>query len=407
MEVSFMRSSLKLTLSLIILSVIIGIVVGIGTSISALTINGWNPELEYKKHADIMLEAAAKASDPNAKALVENSVYDFGIKGVQEKGQHNFPIKNVGTAVLTLEVNRTTCTCTGIDLSSKSVKPGETAIATVRYDAERATAGSYQQGGTIVTNDPENREIMLSVKGIFTSPIVVNPGSVFFPGIPASESRSATIRFYGFEKTPLQLENPEWNDRNHFEFHLEPSKLNEADQADSMRKNASSVYEGRVTVKSGLPVGTFQEKFFFKSNYLSEPTFELSVRGQITGSGVSISGTGFNKETGSVLLGKTGIGQKIVKDVSIQFTGTAAFRADLKIKEIRPVWLKTMLSEPRDLGGESVRRRLYALTIEVPTDAPVCNFLKSDEENVAMITLETGLDDTPILKLPVQFAVEQ
>ncbi|MDR0705796.1 MAG: DUF1573 domain-containing protein [Planctomycetaceae bacterium] len=402
-----MKFSLNSTLSLIVFSVVTGIVVGIGTTISALTINGWNPELEYKKYTDIMLEAAAKVSNPNAKALVENSVYDFGIKGVQEKGQHNFSIKNVGTAVLTLEVNQTTCTCTGIDLSSKSVKPGETAIAIVRYNAERATAGPYHQGGTIVTNDPENREILLSVKGIFTSPIVVNPGSVFFPSIPVSESRSADIRFYGFEKTPLQLETPEWNNHDHFEFHLEPSTLSEADQADSMRKNAASVYEGRVTIKPGLPVGTFQEKFFFKSNYPSQPTFELSVRGQITGSGVSIYGTGFNKETGSVLLGKTGIGQKIVKDVSIQFTGTAAFRADLKVKEIRPVWLKAILSESRDLGGESVRRCLYSLTIEVPTDAPVCNFIKSDEENVAMITLETGLDDMPILKLPVQFAVEQ
>ncbi|MDR1964854.1 MAG: DUF1573 domain-containing protein [Planctomycetaceae bacterium] len=400
-------SSFKLTLILVIFSGVIGVLVGIGTSISALTINGWNPELEYKKHADLMLEAAAKASNPNAKAFVENAVYDFGIKDVQEKGQHDFPIKNIGTAVLTLEVNRTTCTCTGIDLSSKNLKPGETAIATVRYDAERATTGPYTQGGTIVTNDPENREIFLSVKGIFTSPIVVSPGTVLFPGIPASESRSASIRFYGFEKTPLKLENPEWNDHDHFEFHLEPSELSEADKADSMRKNAGSVYEGQVTVKPGLPVGTFQEKFFFKSNYSSEPAFELSVRGQITGSGVSISGTGFNKETGSVLLGKTVIGQKIVKDVSIQFTGTSAFRADLKIKEIKPAWLKTTLSEPRDLGGESVRRRLYSLTLEIPTDAPVCNFLKSDEENVAMITLETGLDDTPTIKLPVQFAVEQ
>jgi hypothetical protein len=402
-----MKNSLKLTLSLIVLSVVIGIVVGIGTSMFALTINGWNPELEYKKHADIILEAAAKVSNPNAKALVENSVHDFGVKGVQEKGQHDFPIKNVGTAVLMLEVNQTTCTCTGIDLSSKSVKPGETAIATVRYNAERATTGTYQQGGTIVTNDPENREIMLSVKGIFTSSIVVTPNFVFFPSIPATESRSTTIRFYGFEKTPLQLENPEWKDHDHFEFHLEPSTLNETDQANSMTKNAVSVYEGRVTVKPGLPVGTFQEKFFFKSNYSSKPTLELSVRGQITGSGVSIAGTGFNKATGSALLGKTRFGQKIVKDISIQFTGTAAFRADLKIKEIRPVWLKTILSEPRDVGGESARRRLYSLTIEVPTDAPVCNFMKSDEENIAMIILETGLEDTPMLKLPVQFAVEQ
>lgn len=398
---------MRTTVIVIATAILLGVVVGLGSAFSALKINAWNPELEFKKHADLMREAAEEAANPNAKAFIESTVYDFGIRDVKEKGQKTFEIKNVGSAPLTLEVNRTTCTCTGIDLSSKRLLPGQTAIATVHYDAERAMTGPYNQGGTIVTNDPENREIFLSITGIFTSPIVLNPSSAVFPTVPASETRSAKIRIYGFEKTPLQLEDAQWSDRDHFDLKLTPSELNDADKENSLHKLASSVYDAEIVVKPGLPVGTFQEKFTLRTNYAGEPRIEFLARGQVAGSGITIAGTGYLRDKGYALLGKTTVGQRLTKDVSIQFSGVAAMQADLKIKETVPSWLKVSLTQPRDIGSETSRRRFYTVTIEIPTDAPVCNFMKSETESDAMITLETGLSDTPTLKIPIQFAVER
>ena len=390
---------------LTVFSCVLGIVLGIGSAGAVLTVNGWNPELEFKKHADLVVEVFEKNSNPNAKAFIENNIHDFGIKDVKEKGRHEFVIRNDGTAPLTLEVNRTTCTCTGIDLSHKRLSPGQQAVATVHYDAERAMTGPYEQGGTVVTNDPENREIYLGIKGIFTSPIVVSPSNVFFPSIQASGSDSTTIRFYGFEKKKLELETPEWNDHDHFDFVLTPSELTDADKEDRMNKLASSVYEGKVTVKPGLPIGTFQEKFVVKTNYPSEPVLEMFVRGKIVGSGVSITGMGFNKDNGVLSMGSTEVGQKLVRELSIQFSGLSGARADLKIADVKPEWLKTSLTQPRDIGSETARRRFYTLSIEVPATAPVSNFQKADAENVAMITLATGLEAVPLVKIPVQFIV--
>ncbi|MDR0870685.1 MAG: DUF1573 domain-containing protein [Planctomycetaceae bacterium] len=397
----------KQTFILAIVSLVLGVALGIGSAFSALTVNAWNPLLEYKKASEIIKEGAEKNSNPNAKAQIEQTVFDFGIKDVKEKGEHNFEIKNVGTATLTLEVNRTTCTCTGIDLSHKSLAPGQTATAKVRYDAERALTGPYNQGGTVVTNDPEHREIYLGIKGLFTSPIVAEPAAVVFPTLHSAETQTAAVRFFGYDKPLLEITSAEWNDKEHFDFTFQKSELTKTEKDDRMKQNAGSVIEAKITVKPGLPLGMFQEKIYLKTNYTSEPALELAVRGQIAVSGISVTGMGFAKDTGTLLLGTVSKGKTSSRDVSVQFIGTTAAEANLRVKEVKPDFLKTTLTQPKDVGSESSRRRFYTLTLEVPATAPVCNYIKSDEQNIAMVILETGLKDSPVIKIPVQFAVEQ
>ncbi len=390
-----------------LISCVLGIVIGGATAYSALTINGWNPELEYRTREAILREGAEKNTDPNAKAFLAERVHDFGIKNVKEQGKHHFTIQNIGTTPLTLFVDKTTCTCTGIDLSTKVVAPGKTAIATVNYDAERATTGTYNQGGTILTNDPENREIFLAVRGVFTVPIVMSPAEIVIPSISATETKTATIRFYGFEKEPLVLETPQWSDREHFDISIVPAELTDEDKENSLFMSATTVYEGTVTIKPGLPIGSFLERFHIKSNYVSQPSAEFLVQGQIRGGAVSITGSAYRKDTGVAVLGKTPAGQKLARELSIQFSGMSAVLVDLKIKEVFPAWLSVNLTEPRDLGSDVARRRFYSLMIEVPATAPVSSFSAGAQENAAVIVLETGLEDIPVIKIPIQFAVEK
>ena len=394
------------TILVIVLSCVVGVLVGLGTAKSALTLNAWNPLLEYKKHEQLVREVAAQRYDENAKVDVPETLHDFGIKDVKEKGQHVFTVSNVGTAPLLLEVNRTTCSCTGIEPAKQTIAPGKTGNLTVKWNAERAT-GFFKQGGTVVTNDKSNPEIYFAIQGIFTAPIILSSSSLAFPNVSPTGTHSSKIRVYGFEKTPLEILASEWTDKEHFDFKFERSELDETEKENALYQNAKSVFEGTVTVKPGLPIGTFQEKFLLRTNSAGEPNVEFLVRGQVYSGTIAIAGMGFNKDSGVVVLGKTSSTQRLAKDVSITFSGLSASQADLKVKEVKPDWLKAVLTEPREFGGESSRRRLYSLTIEVPVGSSVCNYFKPDEENVAMVVLDTGLTDTPILKIPVQFAVEQ
>ncbi len=394
------------TTTVIVLSCVLGVLVGFGTAKSALTINAWNPQLESIKHEELVRKAAKNAFNPNAKASAPETLHDFGIKDIKEKGQHVFKVSNVGTAPLTLEVNKTTCSCTGIDPQKQTVAPGGTGSLTVKWNAERAM-GFFKQGGTVVTNDESHPEIYFAIQGIFTAPIMLSSPLLAFPNISPTQQYSGKIRIYGFEKEPLDILSSEWSDKEHFDLSIEPSKLNEKEKEDPVNRNAKTVFEGTVTIKPGLPMGSFQEKFVIKTNSVGEPNVEFMVRGQVYSGNITLTGMGFNKDSGVAILGKTGVGQRLAKDVSIMFSGLAASQANLKVKEVKPDWLKTTLTEPKEIGGETSRRRVYSLTIEIPANAPVCNYIKADEENVAMVVLDTGLAETPILKVPVQFAVEQ
>lgn len=338
------------------------------------------------------------------KVYIENTVYDFGIKDVKQKGTHEFVIKNIGNDVLTLRVDRTTCTCTGIDLSRNRISRGESAIAKVRYDAERATTGLYSQGGIIVTNDPLMPEIALSIQGIFTSPIVVSQSVVLLPSVSATEKQSAKVRVYGFEKFPLKLDPPVWSDNEHFALEFKATELSEEDKNNSLFKHAASVYEGTLTVLPGLPIGTFQERFNIKTNYSSEPSIEIFARGQVFGSGITIAGQGFDRTMGIMSIDTIKSGERIIRDITIQLTGTSIQNAEIKIKEIRPQWLKATIKKG---GVETAVRRFFTLTIEIPPDAPQGNYITTDENKAAMIILETGLPESPTIKIPIRFAIEK
>jgi hypothetical protein len=392
-----------------LISVLIGAAIGFGGAVSMFSINSWDITREFKtfdRNDPINKPSAPKITpDSNAKVYIENNVYDFGIKDVKEKGSREFTIKNVGAGVLTLRVDRTTCTCTGIDLNRQRLSAGESAIATVRYDAERATTGHYEQGGIIVTNDPQTPEIRLSITGIFTSPIVVNSSVVLLPSVPSTEKQSAKVRIYGFEKTPLKLETPTWTDKTHFDLKFEQSELNDDDKNNSLYKHATSVYEGTLTVlPTGMPIGTFQERFNIKTNYNSEPSIEIFARGQVFGNGITLAGQGFDRATGIMSIDTIKSGERIIKDISIQLTGTNVQNADIKVKEIRPQWLKTTITKG---SVETAVRKFFTLSIEIPPDAPQCNYVTTDDNKTAIITLETGITDSPIIKIPVRFAIEK
>ncbi|MDR1484273.1 MAG: DUF1573 domain-containing protein [Planctomycetaceae bacterium] len=395
---------MRVTILMSLVSVLIGVVIGLSGAESIFLFNAWDAGFEFKIVPVVKPPEIKMTPDSNVKAYIENNVYDFGIKDVKEKGTQDFVIKNVGTGVLTLRVDRTTCTCTGIDLNRSRLSAGESAIAKVRYDAERATTGQYEQGGIIVTNDPQMPEIPLSIRGIFTSPIVISSPVVLLPSVPATEKQSAKVRIYGFEKTPLTLETPVWTDKSHFDLKFLPSELSGEDKNNSLFKHAVSVYEGTLTVLPGLPVGTFQERFNIKTNYSSEPSIEIFARGKVFGSGITLAGQGFDRTTGIMSIETIRSGERIVRDISIQLTGASIQNADIKIKEVRPQWLKTTVTKG---SVETAVRRFFTLSIEIPPDAPQCNYVTPDEDKAALVILETGLSDSPIIKIPVRFAIEK
>jgi len=385
-------------LTVVLASSIFGALLGLGVAHSLLSVNGWQIESETKPYDTLIETARGQATDPNAKARIEEIVYNFGIMDVKASGSHDFFIQNVGTADLILRVNQTTCSCLGIDITPSRVPPGRTAKCHLRYKADQALTGKFSQGGIVMTNDPDNREIFLSVEGIFTNPVVTRPTNVNLPRVVAGTPRTATIRFYGFEAEPLQLSAPTWENREHFDFQWEPAELTESENADSHLSLAKSVIEGTITLRPGLPIGSFQEWFQVSTNYPSQANVHFLASGQIVGGNVVISGQGYNSQTGVADLGRTVMGRSLLREISIQFRGATAQTTSVQVSAVEPAWIRAELSPPRDVGP----LRIFTLTIEVPENAPSSSYVVSGDGQRAHILLETN-DET--LRIPLQFAV--
>ena len=408
--------------SAVLVSCAFGTLLGFGIAHCFLSVNAWQLETEMKYYKKIVATGRAQEANPeteesietqnldnnaktliansNAKALIEKTTYNFGVMDVKATGAHDFFIKNVGTEVLTLVVDRTTCSCTGIDITPTRVLPDKTAKCHLKYNAERAMTGKFSQGGIIRSNDPNNPEIRLIVEGVFTNPIVLQPSSVNFSRVPAGTTRTATIRFYGFENEPFQISSPSWTDTEHFDFHWEPAKPNDVEE-DGYLSLAQSVVEGTLTLKPGLPVGPFQEQFQVRTNYPSMVNVSFLVRGQIVAGNVSVSGQGYNKATGIADLGRTVMGKSVSKEFSIQFTGSSAPSASVQVKVVEPAWLRTEISPPRNVGA----LRLFSLTVEIPDNAPTGSYGFGGDSPLTHVTLETNDPTMPVLKIPMQFAV--
>jgi len=379
-----------------------GVLLGLGAAYTVLSVNGWNPELETKSYEALSEHVRLRMTNPNASAFIEETTHFFGVMGVNATGHHNFFIRNVGTEDLTLRLDRMTCGCTEMHISHERVPPGGTSTLRLEFSADRAMTGRFSESAFILTNDPDHREIRLAIEGVFANPVVPIPAAVNFSRVPAGTTRTGTVRFYGFENEPLQLSAPTWTDREHFDFHWEPSELTEADEADEFYLGlARSVVEGTITLKPGLPVGPFQEWFQVSTNYPSQANVSFLASGQIVSGNVAISGQGFNPATGVADLGTTVVGRSISRVFSIQFSGPAAQSASIQVEAVEPAWLQTSLSPPTDAGP----RRIFSLTVTVPENAPTGSYLFAGDGQQAHITLETNDETMPVLRIPLQFVV--
>jgi len=96
-------------------------------------------------------------NQPQPKIEVPEKNYDFGSIGPQDVVEHEFIIRNVGKAPLTISRAYTTCGCTSAEISAKVIQPGEVATIKLIFDAGfHDTAGQTVRRGLIIENNDPN-----------------------------------------------------------------------------------------------------------------------------------------------------------------------------------------------------------------------------------------------------------
>lgn len=188
---------------------------------------------------------ATKAPFP--KAVVAESVHDFGTLEVLQEGKHRFRIENKGEGPLALA----TPLSTGPPWK-REVSPGQSTEYEMNWRSFEPSA-NFAKTATIWTNDPKLPEVQLKVQGRILAPVRVEPKGDWsvktmkgdkdgkFSGMIGSETESS------FQIVSI--------DRSSQKVKVETRPLT----ADELRhEGMKSGYTLNVTVDKDIPDGVFQ-----------------------------------------------------------------------------------------------------------------------------------------------------
>jgi hypothetical protein len=378
------------------LAVALGILGGVGISLLRIHLVPWDPH----EIQPMVAEPATKLS-ARPKVAVDQPDYDFKAMDVGVEGAHDFLLRNVGNALLELTKGGTSCSCTLSELNQRVVAPGKSAKVTVQWKS-KGEWGPYRQSATILTNDPDNPRVELTITGRLTPGLQVSPPSFELGRVSSGELATAEARVYCYLPDRLEIKGYTWLSHSiegMFEFHHQPLTAPQlAEEVD-----ARSGFLAKIVVKPGLPLGPIRQTISLSTNLKARPTIEIPLQGAIV-SDISIVGRGWDAETGVLTLGSVSSQAGLEEALTIITRGP--FRKEVKfaLGKIVPEMLRVKCGPSKPLPGGTVY--CTPLIIQIPKGSRSGNYLGTKQSRCGEITIETSHPKARQLHVYVSFAVE-
>jgi hypothetical protein len=381
----------------ILVSAVIGIAVGAALAYVEVqpTVNGPQPHIAAATNKS---EPASDSSGPRVE--VDNPTYNFGTMQRGTQMTHEFVVRNVGTAPLTLNVVSTSCKCTVGDVSGDPIPPGESVPVKLEWRALTGV-GSFRQTAYIETNDPRQSRVMLSVDGQVAEASGVAPPDFVFGRVSAGTEKSADVYVMALAQEELEVHDPELSyeeTRKFFDVQIEP-----VDRASLPDPNAKQGVRIRLTAKPGLPLGHFDQYLSIATNIPDAKNLVIPIVGRVVG-GISVYGSLWSENRGVLRLGNVSSEEGASSTLNLVIRGAGADEVSLEVTATDPPELNAKLGEPKQLKPTLVH---VPLTVEVPPGTRPMVRLETDHSDGARIVLKTTHPDAPEMVLRVEFTVER
>ena len=136
-------------------------------------------------------------------------VIDFGVTDGVLPIDAVFTVRNTGD--LTLEITRIqpSCGCTVADISSRSIKPGESAKLTARMNLLGRPPGPQEKHIVIECNDPQQPTVLLALRGVLKVDVMAEPVGVMMGQIKPETPGEAVVKITNSGKQPLAITGTE------------------------------------------------------------------------------------------------------------------------------------------------------------------------------------------------------
>jgi hypothetical protein len=337
--------------------------------------------------------AARKTSTGTPKVEIIEPVFHFGRMEPQTTGKHSFEVRNIGTAPLTVNVAGTTCKCTVGGVSANEVPPGDKAFVTLEWNTGYKFQ-TYSQSAEVRTNDPTKPAFSLEVEGKVRRLFGAEDEELVVPSITPGKAVTADTIFYS------QI----WEDMEIVDVKTTlpgvAAQFLPVEERDLKRLEAKSARTLRVTVPGDLPSGEFRDAIRIKAAPAGKPQevaeFELPLRGK-TLKRFTLNGL-FN-ENDALLIGQVPQGAGKTVRLSIKLRDEDLSFPVQKI-EVKPSYLKVTVEPHQE--ADLPTPGLYDVTIEVPADAPVGQYMGNPQGS---LKITTGHPRVPEITFQVMLAV--
>jgi hypothetical protein len=119
--------------------------------------------------------------------------HDFGSVEQGFIVEHRFEVVNQGDQALEIKSVKSSCGCSAMLESSKTLAPGERGWVEASLDTVRLS-GPQAKAVRVKTNDPVQPELTLMLHGTVLADVVAEPRQVFFGRLERGEAASSVVR---------------------------------------------------------------------------------------------------------------------------------------------------------------------------------------------------------------------
>ncbi len=314
------------------------------------------------------------------KAVVDESVHDFGSMEVEQTLTHEFVIRNEGTGVLKLKKDRSTCKCTMAEFDEAEVAPGESTTIKLEWIGKTLDP-AFSQAAYIKTNDPNIPELELRVTGRVDQVFDITPDGVWNLG---EMNRKEATEFSGMISTRVyeQFNASEYECDNE----LVTVKFQPVSEEKKTELGIKSGVEISGAVAPGSPVGQFSEIIKIPVDVNGEQKFAvLTLKGFYSGPVQIIGPVGWMASDMLLVMGRFPASEGKKVNLSMFLRDNDGEPLEVVNIKCEPEFLKASLVKDEKFKAEN--RERYNLTIEVPPGAPS---LVHEKDNPAKVTIETN-----------------
>lgn len=335
--------------------------------------------------------------------VVDGTEFRFGTMQHGETMSHDFVFRNTGSGPLNLDMGGSTCKCTVGELESSVLQPGEETTVSLTWTAQTIMP-DFGQTATILTNDPDNPEVRLEVRGQIAHSFVVDPPEIALGDISVREAVDRTFHVFTYLKQSTELEDFQWTDLNtrdlvtftHEKVELDPAKF-------PQHTNAHAVHEVHLHIEAGLPIGQVNSRITFSTDQGENiGRLEMPVTGRVTGEVVIIGGPSFDTTKNLLTMGtvKSSEGAKV--SISLAVQGQKRDDLQPQIVSVKPdKALKVTVGEATEVGN----RTFFKVQFEVPKGAPESYYAGNNPKDFGKVVIRTNHENFEEIPIYVRLIV--